>query len=95
MFGEQIQRQQPFLEVGRQALPELVESISGRGEVSQLPATRIQGSLIEEFLGDAPGQVRQDALANLEAVEQQRNVGRLQDLVNIGLGGVGRKQQAV
>jgi hypothetical protein len=89
-FEKQIERQEPFRQVGVQALPQLVESIAGRGDVSGLPATQIQQSLISEFLGEqAPGFVGRRATEGLEAVEQQRNIGRLADLVNIGAGGVG------
>ena len=89
-FEGQIARQQPFLEAGQLALPQLVESISGRGDVSGLPATQAQRGMITDFLGEqAPEFVTEDALANLEAVEAERNKSRLSDLVNIGLGGVG------
>lgn len=89
-FGRQIARQQPFIDVGTRALPQFIESLSNRGDVSGLPATTIQSGLISDFLGDqAPQFVLDEALGNLEAVEAERNKGRLSDLINIGLGGVG------
>lgn len=87
-FEQQIERQQPFLEAGVKALPQLTEAISGRGDVSALPATRIQGDLIAEFLGDeAPDFIKNRAATNLEAVELERQKGRLADLVSAGAGG--------
>lgn len=100
-FGKQIERQEPFRQVGVKALPQLVTAITGREEarptdivdivdVANLPATRIQQGLISDFLGDqAPRFVGERATAGLEAVEQQKNIGRLADLVNIGAGGTG------
>jgi hypothetical protein len=89
-FGKQIVRQQPFIDVGTRAINPLIEAISNRGDVSGLPATQIQSDLISDFLGpQAPGFVTDDLFANLEATELERNKGRLSDLVNIGLGGVG------
>ena len=90
LFEGQIERQQPFLEAGRLALPEFMESISNRGDVSQLPATQIQSEAITKFLGDqAPEYIKQRSQQNLEAVEAERQKGRLSNLVNFGLGGVG------
>lgn len=87
-FEKQIARQEPFLEVGVEALPQLTEAISGRGDVSGLPATQIQGDLIAEFLGDeAPDFIKDRAMTNLEAVELERQKGRLADLVSAGAGG--------
>jgi hypothetical protein len=89
-FDKQIVRQQPFIDVGTRAIDPLTQAISNRGDVSGLPATQIQSDLISDFLGpQAPGFVTEDVLANLEATELERNKGRLSDLVNIGLGGVG------
>ena len=87
-FERQTARQQPFLDVGVQALPEFISAISNRGDVSGLPATQIQGDLIAEFLGDeAPAFIRERAQTNLSAIEAERNKGRLADLVSAGLGG--------
>jgi hypothetical protein len=88
-FKRQIERQQPFLKAGVEALPEFISAISGRGgDVMDLPATQIQGDLISEFLGEeAPGFVKERALTNLGAVEAERRKGRLADLVSAGLGG--------
>jgi|GEM_PF-4864376 hypothetical protein len=89
-FDKQIERQQPFVDVGEMALAQLPAAISNRGDASQLPATQIQAGLISDFLGpNAPGFVQENALENLNAIEAERNKGRLSDLVNIGLGGVG------
>lgn len=90
-FQKQIDRQQPFVDVGTQSLPALIESISNRGDVSTLPATQTQGALISGFLGEnAPGAITENALANLEAIEAEKNKGRLQNLVDVGLGGTGQ-----
>lgn len=88
-FERQIARQQPFLDVGGEALPELVSAISNRGgDVTGLPATQIQGDLIAEFLGEeAPAFIKERAMTNLGAVEAERRKGRLADLVSAGLGG--------
>lgn len=87
-FDKRLERQKPYLEAGTEALPEFIDAVSNRGEVSDLPATRIQGDLISEFLGDqAPAFIRDRANTNLEAVETERNKGRLADLVSVGLGG--------
>ncbi len=87
-FDRQISRQQPFLDVGGQALPEFISAISNKGDAAGLPATQIQGDLIAEFLGDeAPAFIKERAMTNLGAVEAERNKGRLADLVSVGLGG--------
>ena len=52
-FERQIERQQPFLNVGTQALPLFANAISNRGQdVSGLPSTQIQSDLITQFLGE-------------------------------------------
>lgn len=88
-FKRQAARQQPFLDVGTQALPEFISAISGRGgDVAGLPATQIQGDLISEFLGEeAPAFIKERAMTNLGAVEAEKRKGKLADLVSAGLGG--------
>lgn len=88
-FERQIGRQQPFLDVGGEALPEFISAVSGRGgDVAGLPATQIQGDLIAEFLGDqAPEFIKERAMTNLGAIETEKRKGRLADLVSAGLGG--------
>lgn len=91
-FERQLERQQPFLEAGTLALPEFIQAIQNRPvtDVAGLPATGIQAGLITEALGpQAPAFVTEGALADLSAIEAERQKGRLADLVNIGLGGVG------
>lgn len=89
-FDKQIARQEPFVQAGTEAIDPLIQAISNRGDVSGLPSTQIQGGLISDFLGaQAPGFVTDRALGDLEAIEADKNKGRLSDLVNIGLGGVG------
>jgi len=93
-FEGQIERQQPFVDTGVRALSPFIESISNRGETG-LPAEQIQARQISEFLGDqAPSFVKNDALANLEAVELEKNKGRLSNLIDIGLGGIGATGQS-
>jgi len=90
MFQKGQQRRQPLLQSGQYALPKLIESISNRGDVSNLPATRIQGSIISEYLGEeSPNFITEDALSNMQAMEAEKNKQRLSNLVNIGLGGLG------
>lgn len=87
-FEKEIERQEPFRAVGEEALPMFMEAIAGRGDVSDLPATRIQGDLIAEFLGDeAPQFIKERAQTGLSAIEAERNKARLADLVSAGLGG--------
>lgn len=87
-FEKEIERQQPFVDVGVEALPQFTEALANRGDVSGLPATQIQGDLITEFLGDeAPDFIKDRAVTNLEAVELERQKGRLADLVSAGTGG--------
>ncbi len=89
-FDKQIARQQPFVDVGNLALPQFIEALSNRPSAAGLPATQIQGGMISDFLGSqAPGFVKERSLANLGAIEAEKNKGRLSDLINIGLGGVG------
>lgn len=90
-FGRQIERQTPFVAAGERALSPLIQAISNRGaDVSALPGVAFQRERIQDFLGDqAPGFITDRAIRNLEAVESERQKGRLSDLVNIGLGGLG------
>jgi len=89
-FKKQIARQKPFVDVGTKALPEFIKAISNRGNVSKLPATRIQKGLISDFLGEnVPEFIRERSLDDLNAIEFEKNKGRLSDLINVGLGGVG------
>jgi hypothetical protein len=87
-FQRQIERQQPYLDAGVSSLPEFIRAIENKADVSELPATRIQSSLISEFLGsESPEYIKDKAIVNLNAVEAEKNKGRLADLINIGLGG--------
>jgi len=87
-FGKAIERQQPFVDIGVRALPELVTAVQNLGDVSRLPSTRFQKSIVAEFLGEnAPGFVLSRSGREIEATEAERQKGRLADLVNIGVGG--------
>jgi hypothetical protein len=88
-FNRQVARQQPYIDAGKMALPEFIEAISNRGtDVSNLPGTRIQSDIINEFLGEnAPDFVKEDAMLDLNASEFEKRKGRLADLLNIGVGG--------
>ena len=89
-FDQQIARQQPYVDVGKRALPDFINALSNRGDVSNLPATQIQGGMISDFLGpNAPDFIKDKALQNLNAVQLEGNKGRLSDLISIGLGGAG------
>jgi len=89
-FDRQITAQQPYLDVGEMALPDFIEAISNRGDVSGLPSTQIQSDIITDFVGDqSPDYVTDRALTNLEAVEAERNKARLADLISIGTGAQG------
>jgi hypothetical protein len=123
-FGKQIERQTPFVEAGKLALPDLIAAISNRpnavpNETSLvdsrispnidrsidprinktvpgvLPAERAQSQSITDFIGpNAPKFIRDKALLDLEAVELEKNKGRLSDLVDLGVGGVGKGAQS-
>lgn len=87
-FDAQAARQQPYIDAGTAAIDPYTEAISNRGDVSGLPATTLQSGMISDFLGgNAPGFVTDEAMANLNATELERNKGRLSDLINVGLGG--------
>lgn len=90
LFDKQIERQQPFVDVGNLALPEFINAIHNQGDASGLPAATLRRDIVGEFLGEqAPEFVRENAFADINAVETEANKGRLSDLVNIGLGGAG------
>jgi len=90
-LGQQIKRQQPFLDIGKQSLANLVSASRGEGEpVTDLPSTQIQRDIITDFLGEtAPQNVLDETMQNLEATETEKRKQRLSNLVNVGLGATG------
>lgn len=92
-FEKDLERQEPFLEAGREALPELVAAIQNQSDVTNLPGFTTQQAVRNEFLGETPAFIKERADQALEAFEGEKNKGRLLDLVNIGLGSAGSAGQ--
>jgi len=89
-FDKQLARQQPYLDVGTQALPDFAMAVQNRGREVALPVSDIRQGLLSDFLGpNAPDFIREEAMGNIEAEEEQANIGRLANLVDLGLGGSG------
>ncbi|MCP4365429.1 MAG: hypothetical protein GY800_09055 [Planctomycetes bacterium] len=88
-FQKDIARQQPMLEAGERALPEYIKSL--RGEATGVsPTVGIRSDMVREAVGsESPEFILEEAGKDIGAVESERRKGRLANLINVGLGGVG------
>lgn len=90
IFDVQKDRQQPFVDVGNLALPDYLSAIKNEGDASNLPSAGIRRGIVGDFLGEqAPEFIKQNAFGDINAEETEINKARLQNLVNLGVGGVG------
>lgn len=94
LFEGQIERQQPFIDAGNIALPDLVKAIQNKGDASSLPSATLRRDIVGEFLGEqSPDFIREQAFGDIDASETEINKGRLSNLVNVGLGAVSGEAQ--
>lgn len=85
-FNEMIEKQKPFIEAGREAVPLYAEAVRGRGEPMTGGLAQMQKRLLEEDTGSMTGHIRKITQQRLEAEEGERYKGRLMDMQKIGLG---------
>lgn len=88
-FEEDIERQKPFYEAGKQAGVLYPDAIVNKLDPTVTGAYQLQKRLIEPELEGAPEYVKESAMQQLGAIEQQKQKSRLMDIQQIGLGAAG------
>lgn len=93
-FNKMVEKQKPFIEAGKEAIPLYSEAIRGRGGPMEGGLAQMQKGMIEEDTGSMTDHIKKISMQRLEAEEGERYKGRLSDMQKIGLGASGSAGQS-